>query len=165
MEFKNYCIAVLGNTKNVKLEIKKISEGDVRFADGSGLLLCTFQSVATAAELTDFFQGNGRSFLLFEMGKDNYGAFLAKENLHNQLFGHMKENTLGILSKMTDKIMADIIKFQPIADSGDTEVQSIVDVTKMSDSEITEMLNSILDKGFENLTDYDKELLGKLRKK
>jgi hypothetical protein len=159
MKFKNYCIAVLGNTKNVKSEIKNISEGDVRYADGTGLLLCTFQSVATAGELTEYFQSNNRSFLLFELGKDNYGAFLAKENLHNQLFGHMKENGHDIVSLMTDKIMSDIMK------TNIAEPEFVLDVDKMSDDEITETLNNILDKGYDNLTDDDKIILEKLRKK
>ena len=61
MEFKNYCIVVMGDTLGVQSEIQKISETTPNILDAKGILISTFSSIANVDELTEWFKSNKRS--------------------------------------------------------------------------------------------------------
>ena len=64
MEFKNYCIVVMGNTEGIVLEINKISEkilGSMQ-AKEKGTAIITFTSNAEINELNDYFKECKRNF-------------------------------------------------------------------------------------------------------
>ena len=179
MKFKNFCLVVLGNVLNVKDEISKISGTEVRYVDAKGICMATFSTVVTANELKEYFTSHGRSFILFEMGEDNYGVNLTNKTIHDHLFSEIEQNGVEMASTMTAELMSEIVRTvgtqvmpeAKISGSSQTEVSKIkiddfkdIDVAALSISEKENIVNTILDKGIENISSYDKKLLSKLTK-
>ena len=65
MKFKNFCIIVLGNIKNVEAEVRSMSELEINVfsTKGGDLFIATFTSIAEVSHLVDFFKSNKRSFM------------------------------------------------------------------------------------------------------
>lgn len=177
MKFKNYCLVILGRVEGVKDEISKISETAVRYVDAKGIVIATFSTVATATELREFFILNNRSFVLFEMGEDNYGVNLVNKGIHNHLFGEIERQAPDVLNTLTNKLMSDIngstnkVPEAIITGSSQNGLSKSrrntfegIDVVTLSVDEREEMVNKILDKGYQNLNDDDKNILKKLTK-
>jgi hypothetical protein len=177
MEFKSYCLVVLGRVEGVKDEIGKISETAVRYVDAKGIVIATFSTVATALELREFFTLNNRSFVLFEMGDGNYGANLTNKAIHDHLFGDMEVHGMQPLNTLTGKLLSDINgsvgKIPEPVVSGTSETRMTrtkttefdsIDLKNLSIDQRSEIVNKIIDKGVENLTEQDKKVLKKLSK-
>lgn len=172
MKFRNYCIVVMGNTSGVQSEIAKICEGDPNVLDAKGILISTFTSFAEPNELTAWFTENNRNFFVFDLDKENSGFHIAKKEIHEGLFGFLKQiNT----SEMNDNFL------KSVSLSSETkEVKSVVkplrdslknnnkldpkNIEKMSSTEKQNLLNQLIDSGLENLTEDDKKLLPLLAK-
>lgn len=177
MKFKNYCLVVLGRVEGVKDEISKISETAVRYVDAKGIVIATFSTIATALELREFFTLNNRSFVLFELGDDNYGVNITNKAIHEHLFGEIEVKGPGILNSLTNRLMSEIgaiesnIPEPVISGSSNpslvktkkTEFEGI-DFSTLTISQREELVNKILDKGAENLNEKDKILLKKIAK-
>ena len=73
-----------------------------------GVLIATFASVASPAELQDFFDFNGRSFFLFYLDKDNSAAHMDNEKLNSHLFGFLVDEDGDKLKEMSERLMGDI---------------------------------------------------------
>ena len=54
MKFRNYCVVILGDTKNVKDEIQKVSETEPNVLDAKGIVIATFSSLMEPIELNDW---------------------------------------------------------------------------------------------------------------
>ena len=91
MKFRNYCIVVMGSTSGVQLEITKICEGTPNILDAKGVLIATFTSFAEPSELTAWFTENNRNFLIFDLDKDNSGFNITKKEIHEGLFGFLRD--------------------------------------------------------------------------
>lgn len=170
MKFRDYCIVVMGNMESVKDDIVKIAEGIPRYIDAKGILLATFSSAAEPAELRDFFDFNGRSFFLFDLDKENSAYHMDNEKLNNHLFGYLL-NQDDRLKEMSDRFM-DVIsastKDGKVIISKDKsksknnknkKVMVKVNIDEMTKKEREKMVNKILDKGFEKITNSDKLML------
>ena len=169
MKFRNYCIVVMGETKNVVPEIVKISETKPNVLDSKGILIATFSSIVEPSEITDYFILNKRNFLLFDLNKENSGFFINKPDIHEGLFGFLSEYDDDALRKKTDELMSSIdveftsttveTKSRPLR----TEFTiSIDDIDKMTPKEKNDLMNKLIDKGVVNLSEYDKKILTKL---
>jgi len=170
MKFRNYCIVVMGNLEAVKDDIIKVAQTKPRYLDAKGILIATFSSVVEPSELKEFFNFNGRSFLLFDLNKDFSSYHLDNEKLHNHLFNHMIDSE-DKLKEMSERLMNNIsasTKDNVGVESGEIEpmvkrkVKSKIELTEMSKPDRENLVNSILDKGFEKLTNSDREILKKL---
>jgi len=168
MKFRNYCIVVMGKMGAVKDEIIKIAETKPRYLDATGILIATFASVAEPAELEEFFKRDGRSFLIFDLNKENSAYHLDNLGFNTHLFGDILEREEK-LKEMSDKIMQEI--------SGSTEqkgrrsavimepqinIETEVKVEDLSPKEREELVNEIFDKGVDKMTNSDKKLLEKI---
>ncbi len=184
MKFRNYCIVVMGNMESVKDDILKVAESKPRYIDAKGVLIATFASVAAPAELQDFFNFNGRSFFLFDLDKDNSGVHMDNEKLNNHLFGFLVNEDGDKLKEMSDRLMGDIsattkenkgIKTDNIPEDvkeamlksrkGRTKAKKSspkIHINSMTKTERENVVNRILDKGFERLTKSDKIILKKI---
>ena len=91
MKFRNYCVVIMGNTKDVIIEIEKVSEGKVNVLDAKGVLIATFSSNIEPKEMTDWFRLNKRSFLVFDLDPENSGFAIAKKEIHEGLFGFIDD--------------------------------------------------------------------------
>ena len=188
INFKHYCAVFFNPTDDLNEEVGKICEEAPRTMKGKGISIYTFTSIVEVPVLTEYFKSYGRNFLLFDLNDENSGFNFIDKVKEDDLFGFLKSNEAGKdFEKLSNMLMDDIIK-----DSYDTkESIPGVDVSKllsditpkkfgdlphpelydiyqtdihedMSKKDINEMVNKIIDKGVENLTDIDKKMLDKL---
>lgn len=182
MVFRDYCIVVLGKSDGVLMEIVNISDNKPKILPAKGIVICTFNSVADAKELEDYFTSLGRTFFLFEVGADNTGYNITNKEVHQGLFAEIesKDNDLSDKSKSLLNTILDSIPFT-FPTSGNTpdvnlrlETKEIKTETKkvfkeelyknLSNKEKIDIINEILDKGHENMDEYDKKVLKVLSK-
>lgn len=168
MKFRNYCLVVMGSMEYVKDHIIKVAETKPRYVDAKGILIATFASAAEPTELKDFFKFEGRSFLLFDLDENNSSYELHNEKLNNHLFGYLVDHD-DKLREMSNKIMEDIsasttdsIIREIIPKNTSIKVNTKPNYENLSKKEIEAMINDIIDKGVDKLTDSDKEILKKL---
>jgi hypothetical protein len=194
MGFKYYCIVVMGETKGVLNEIADICNDDPKVLDAKGILICTFNSATNAKEMEDYFTSLGRSFFLFEIGAKNTGYNIVNKTIREGLFSHI-ESDLNDLPKKSKSLFDELQNgvFEPLPEnikqmllnnSGTTKEHNPEQTTnietveikgklkinqsyynKLSEKERDNIINNIIDKGFSNLTDLDKEILDFLSKK
>lgn len=169
MKFRNYCIVIMGDTKDVLPEIIKISETKPNILDSKGILIATFSSIVEPKEISDYFILNKRNFLVFDLNTENSGFHISKENIHEGLFGFLKEYDEETLKRKTEDLLSTVdIKMTSTTVSSKsrklrTELQvSINEIDKMSPKEKNDLMNKLIDKGVENLSEYDKKILTKL---
>jgi hypothetical protein len=175
MKFRSYCIVVMGETSGCKLEIGKIAEDSPRFLEAKGIVISTFTSIAEVSELTDYFKSLNRNFLIFDTDPETSGYFLTNEGLNDALFGHISKEYDLELEDLTNKLIDDVSSVNDKASSGITSYGSRTFVKpktryrkemlkEMGKKDREKLMNEILDKGVDNLTDHDKEILEFLTK-
>lgn len=108
MKFRNYCIVVMGDTKDVLGEIIKVSDTKPNVLDAKGILIATFSSLAEPRELTDYFKLNGRNFLIFDLNSQNSGFHMTKNEINEGLFGFLKDMSDDMLKERTDSLIQEI---------------------------------------------------------
>lgn len=161
MKFRNYCVVIMGNTKDVIIEIEKVSEGKVNVLDAKGVLIATFSSNIEPKEMTDWFRLNKRSFLVFDLDPENSGFAIAKKDIYEGLFGFIDD--IDLQEKAND--LFDTLNLERIKKTqkkeSNTAVKEIteLDVEKMTKGEKKELFDRILDKGPDNLTENDKKII------
>lgn len=174
MEFRNYCLVIMGDTKNVFSEIEKVSETQPNILDAKGILIATFSSALKPNELTDWFRLNKRNFLIFDLNPNTSGFNILKKEIQIGLFGFITANASELnlraydLSKaieMTSDTKNTKANIKGKSTSKTiTEKLSDSDIKKMSVSQRETMLNKIMDKGVKNLSEDEKKLLQRLAK-
>ena len=163
MKFRNYCVVIMGNTKNALPEIEKISESKVNVLDAKGILIATFSSNFEPCELSDWFKDNNRSFLVFDLSTENSGFNITKPDVHEGLFSFL--NDIDLEEKARDLLhtIEDAKTISKIKKRQNKEL-TIEDVMKLTLSEKKEMFDKILDKGANNFTENDKIIMSFLAK-
>ena len=167
MEFKNYCIVVMGDTLGVQSEIQKISETTPNILDAKGILISTFSSIANVDELTEWFKSNKRSFLIFELDNKHSGYNITKKEIHEGLFGFLEQIDNALLSEEFFKNLKYIEikhKLNPIRKELKKPILDEKLINKMSPKERIEMLNRLIDNGLDKLSEDEKKLLPLLAK-
>jgi len=166
MEFRNYCLTIMGDTENVKGEILKIAESEPNTMDANGILVATFTSALTPRELTDYFKENKRNFLLFDMNQDNSGYYFIKKNINDGLFGFLKKMDENSLKEKMDGLIQEISsstvtnKAQKIITKKPSETKiTATDIRKMSPKDKNDLMNQILTKDGKNISESDREIL------
>lgn len=163
MTFRNYCVVIMGNTKNVLPEIEKISESKVNVLDAKGILIATFSSNFEPCELTDWFKDNNRSFLVFDLNTNNSGFNITKSDVHEGLFSFLNNEDLEEKARELLHTIEDARIVNRMKKNKPTEI-TIEDVMKLTIVEKKEMFDKILDKGSENFTENDKKIMSFLVK-
>lgn len=124
MKFRNYCIIVLGGgAEQVKDIIKNLSDTPPRFLSQNGLLVSTFTSAFTPAELREIIDEDRRTFFIFEISNDVSSSKIGREDIDNQLFGHINDDNENLLRIMTNTLIDDVNSNVKI--SGNTQSDSI----------------------------------------
>lgn len=105
MRFRNYCIVALGVVDGIKDIVNKLTETKLKFIEQKGVFIGTFSCTFSTTELRDIFDRESRTFFIFEVGDDNSAYKIGKENLHEDLFGHIENGGEEVLNFMTDNLM------------------------------------------------------------
>ncbi len=161
MNFRNYCIVVIGQTNGVEAEITKISEGKPNFFDAKGLFIATFSSFMEPIELTEWFTECNRNFMVFDLNEKNSGFNITNKSIHNGLFGFVNSVNIDEMNKnFMDSVM----------EANHEELDSITNkldpkkIENMGSSERQHLLNDLIEFGLEKLSEEDKKLLPLLAK-
>ena len=187
INFKQYCAVFFNPTDGLNEEVSKICEEAPRTMKGKGISIYTFTSIVEAPVLTEYFKSYDRNFLLFDLKEENSGFNFIDKVKENDLFGFLKSNESNKdFEKLSNTLMDDILKdiHGTKESTPDVDISSIISNTTtkgfeiyqrpeleeyslsidddMSKKDINEMVNKIIDKGVENLTDLDKKMLDKL---
>lgn len=177
MEIKNYCVVIMGDTKNAFYDIEKISDDKPNVLDAKGIIIATLTSALTVKEITEWFKLKDRSFLVFELNENVSGYDITKKEIHDGLFGHLI-NTEEKLNKRISEFINAIEDAKIIEEEVKNnkkqyvDVKKVIKVKRLTESDIENMtirekqeaMNKIIDSGVENLTDYDKKMLTLLAK-
>jgi hypothetical protein len=127
--------------------------------------------MASLNELKSFFNETKRNFFLFELDDETFAANLIDEKVYDHLFGDYEDNGLAIWKKITkDMLHGDVSQVEREAFSATShsllyESENFNEYEDLTDEEKTKIIDEILDKGPENLTAKDKEILKKIAKK
>jgi len=142
IDIKNFCLIVFGNKKNIVKELEIVSEGPINFLDGDQMFLATFQSVLFAKDIEIILSEVKFNFILCEMIPSLFSA------------------NLGVL---TDKLFTQKPK-TPIFTCEDSVIDEVE--TKIEkDLDLDQLLDLISEKGYESLTQKQKEKLNFLSTK
>jgi hypothetical protein len=170
MRLRNYCVVIMGDTKDVFLEIEKVSEDKPNVLDAKGIVIATFLSTLKINELNEWFKLHNRSYFVFDLSISGFN--ITKKEIHDGLFGFLADKS--ILDKRASDLMSAIEDAKIIQENSKkvkidkpidvkTEIRpkrlSLSDIESMTNKEKEELMNNIIDKGVENLTEYDKKLL------
>lgn len=178
MKMRNYCVVIMGNTDNVKIEIEKVSDSETNILDAKGIVIATFSSFVEPNEMTEWFKLNNRSFLVFDLDPKSSGYNITKKEIHKGLFGFLEKNDENELEKKVDDFMKSVRKNKfsgstmtystakdKISDAQIvTDIITESDIKNMTAHEREILLNKIMDNGVENLSENDKKILPLLAK-
>jgi nitrogen regulatory protein PII-like uncharacterized protein len=159
MKFRNYCVVIMGDTENVLPEIERVSDSKVNVLNAKGILIATFSSNFEPSELSEWFKDNGRSFLVFDLNKENSGHFITKKDVNEGLFGFLNDVDLEEKARTLLDTIEDAKVVSTVKKERKVKELTIADVEKMSKTEKQEMFDKILDKGADNFTENDKKIM------
>jgi hypothetical protein len=190
IEFKEYCVIVLSTVEGVKDEITRISNSKINFINAKGIVMATFKSSFTVKEIETYLTDNQRNFLLYEVDESKCGYNFIDDKLKNALFTDSSEakrksevKSTQLLNKMILDSMKTTIDAKGLikgskthseisdklrksingGNSGNSKV--VVDIETMGKEQLNELMDEILNKGPEDMTIKDKEMLEKIAKK
>lgn len=172
MEFKNYCLVVMGYTDGIVPEIEKISDSKPTILDAKGLILSTFTTFVDIQEIKAWFTMNKRSFLVFELNDETSAYFINKPDIQEGLFGFLanfsdeslKEKTSDFLKAIkNEEKLEDAVEIKNVKKIKPKEV-SVADFEGYNKEEKNNLLNQYIDKGVENLTENERKILNFLAK-
>ena len=173
MKIRNYCVVIMGDTKDVFIEIEKVSDDKPNILDAKGIVIATFSSTLTINELNEWFKLNDRSYFVFDLSVSGFN--ITKKEIHEGLFGFLGVMKKDILEKRASDLLSAIEDAKIIQETSKrnknkheyVDVKTVIRPRRITESEIESMtrkekdefINKIIDKGVENLTDYDKKIL------
>ena len=84
---RSYCIVGINNVEELKEDLTIISETNVNFVSGDGLIIATFKSTFNINEIDELLKLSKKSFIVFEMTPGFYSANLMDKEYQQALFG------------------------------------------------------------------------------
>lgn len=176
MILRNYCIIALVDIEGILEDLMLLSESSVNtfIPTGNGMLIATFSSFMSPAELTEIFKASNKNFFIFDLNNNSSGFNILKEDINDTLFGFLKLYTSSNLESISDNFMNELASTTGVPEfdlSSTTTTQHInaktftdKELSEMSEKERENLMNSIIDKGVENITTVEKKILKKLTK-
>jgi hypothetical protein len=134
---KKLCLIGLGDVEGLKEDLTVLSESSVNFVSGEGLIIATFQTAFSIAELEELLKMNERSFIVFEMTMGFYSASISNKEFQMALFGGEIDNTktpYNIIEQSLKQVKEKIF-------NGDLDIENIVS-TKTDEELLNEALEN-----------------------
>jgi hypothetical protein len=142
IDLKNFCLVVLGDHKDIDKELELISESSINYLEGNGVFIATFKSFLFAKDLEMMLSDSSYHFILCEIIPSLFSVNLGE--LTSKLF-NKKENE----------------KIFNIQDSIVEEMSSKIE----EEMDLDQLLDLISQKGYNSLTQKQKEKLNFLSTK
>lgn len=166
MKFRDYCLVIMGDKKNTLSEIIKISESKPSYLDAKGLMILTFTSIMGVEEITDYLKNGNVNFLIFDLDKSKSGVNFIKPEINDGLFGFINNDDRNNFLNEKSQLLQHEIEYT----SGSTgtfvnqesSTLNIDDIQNLTLEERDYWIDTIINKGVNNLSDYDKKLLNNL---
>ena len=168
LNVRAYCLVGLGNIKDLTKLLTEISESEVSFVSGTGLVIATFMSSWNISEIEKYLNENEKSYIVFEMTPGFFSANIRDDKFQQTLFGGPIENTSffqnieDTLSQLKDIDLFNDLQGEEIED----DYMTIMDFMKNNlkkeeekEPELDEVLDKISRVGFENLSEKEKVFL------
>jgi len=192
MIVKNFCVVFFIPIDGCTDEILDISISTPRIMKGKGISMLTFSSTIDIESITSYLTENHRNFLLFDLDKSSSGFNLTDKQKESEFFGFISDNNdYSEFENYTNYLLDDLVKSNFIDnttketepswlhDGGENIVSSgcassimnnninqneyvNINLEALSKEQINDLVNSIIDKGVDNLTDLDKDILEKI---
>ena len=161
MFLRSYCLLGLGNIEEIKEDLSVISESSVNYVSGKDMLITTFTTTFKIAELENFLKIHERTFIMFEMTPGFFSAALNNDEFQRALFGGDIDNS----QFDTSFIMEDSMKGFMEALKQEVEEEEFRFERKTTPTPtLDELLDKIGDKGIENLSTTEKNILNNYSK-
>lgn len=166
LNIRKYCVIGLGNVSGMNKLLSSISETDVTYVSGSGLIIATFQSAFHLSEIEILFNQEEKSYIIFEMTPGFFSANIKDKKFQDTLFGGPIDNSEfpKNISTILDTLKNMKFEFREI---NDVEMEKFIKFDKNEEDDIEEPdVDDILDKiskigGYEKLSKKEKDLLNK----
>lgn len=168
LNVRAYCLVGLGNIKDLTKLLTEISESEVSFVSGTGLVIATFMSSWNISEIEKYLNENEKSYIVFEMTPGFFSANIRDDKFQETLFGGPIENTSffqnieDTLSQLKDIDLFNDLQGEEIED----DYMTIMDFMKNNlkkeeekEPDLDEVLDKISRVGFENLSEKEKVFL------
>ncbi len=145
MEIKKYFLLGLGDLNSltkIKDDLERISNDGVKYIISKGIIMFRFESVFTPNEVKSFIcDEEDKTFFMYEIDDNSSAQNIAMDGYNEHLFSEVKEKvSLSNNSSL----------------SGSTIDNNISEIDRIK------IIDDLIDKGLDNLTDEDKNLLKKL---
>jgi hypothetical protein len=171
LNIRKYCIIGLGNVSGLTNFLSEISETDVAYVSGSGLIIATFSSALHLAEIESLLNDEEKSYILFEMTPGFFSANIKDKKFQSTLLGGKIDNTQfhqnfidtleGLKNmniefrKLDEDEFEDLLGTMPIGNSGG------INIVEDPEPDMDDLLDKINEVGYEKLTKKEKDLLEK----
>ena len=174
LNVRSYCLVGLGNIKDLTKLLTEISESEVSFVSGTGLVIATFMSSWNISEIEKYLNENEKSYIVFEMTPGFFSANIRDDKFQETLFGGPIENTSffqnteDTLSQLKDIDLFNDIQGEEIEDDYMTIMEFMKNNFKKEEEkepDLDEVLDKISRVGFENLSEKEKVFLDNYSKK
>jgi len=174
--FKNYYLTMFGDFSLSEIDsvislIDFLHEVNFEYKIGDDYFITTFSSFLNIKELDDLIKEFKIDFVLTEINRNFSFKFLNKET-QDDLFG-LVYNENKKMEDITNSILDEITDAPPSSNIRNPNTKSKVRRQKRLKSEYyknlnktqkEEMINNILDKGVDNISDYDRRVLSIISK-
>jgi hypothetical protein len=147
------CLIIMENTKGILHELEEVVIDTPSFINAKGVFITTFTTNRNISELKLFFKSKKRNFLMFEINEATSAYHFLNQRLENGLF------MFAEIEKDNDDVWVDIDVLE--TKNIDSELTEN-NILKMTKEEKEEKLNELIDKGIENLSDGEKNILNLL---
>lgn len=158
---KNYCLILLGAENHPIDEILRISETtpNTMAYNSQDVIVATFSSYLNIREVTEYIKSYDVNFFIFDINDKNFGRNITDNETDNELFGFVSGPSIHI-PKANSFSNEDI---ELIRKSFNSLPKLKLEIEDLYDEEdVEETINTILDKGYKNITEDEKKLIQKL---
>ena len=166
MKFTDYCLVLMGEIDMSNLpNIFKMAESKPNTLDSKGVIISTFTSVMEISEITEYLKSINVNFMVFKLNNENTGVHFLKKEVNEGLFGFLDGNREQYLQEKSNNFMYELTgrtADNSVIHKDKEDTLQLDEIETLTKEEKNDWFNSIIDKGVDNLSEYDKELLSKL---
>jgi hypothetical protein len=163
---RQFCVFGLSDIEELKMILLDIAVQEITYVNGTGMIIATFNSKHTIVEIEDILNGEGISYVIFEMTPGFYSANIIGNDIQEKLFGGPINNR-DLFDKYTE-MAENVMQFMSPEDLEKGMIFEVDGTTKpkmkpfkIEDPTLDELLEKINEEGIDSLSKYEKDLLNR----